>query len=135
MTQLALTFLTGPAATGIGFTAVMSALVEEFAELSETVRTLERGFERSDFLIELLSIDYDETVASGACEVRLLAKASDRALLLLAALRAGNAQLRPIGIEYGHLDRSDVGCGTDEESVSRSAGGIPSTDDAREVGQ
>lgn len=116
-------------------TVVFAAVLVELAALEAKLEGLHLLLQSPESVVDLLRVGYDGRVTAGACEVRLLAKASDRALSLLAALRAGNAQLGLIGIEDSHVDRSGVGCGTDEESVSRPAGGISPADGASGVGQ
>lgn len=127
---------TSPPPLSDELTAVFAAVLVELAALEAKLEAFHLLLQSPESVVDLLRVGYDGRVTAGACKVRLLAKASDRALSLLAALRAGNVQLSLAGVEGWQSNRSSGdGFATAEESVSRSAGGIPPTDGAREVGR
>ncbi len=76
------------------------------AELSERFPKVLDGFLSLPHSLFEVAIRDDGCTASGALKLSLGAKASDRAHILLAALRAGNANLSIIE----HLLSSPVGC-------------------------
>ncbi len=98
-----------------GLDDMAAAIAVESRSLSAKARVLEALFERPDLLIKLLQIDVDVSAAGGAAKATLSAKPSDLAVKLLAALRAGNADLLIVEQAFGHDESSSVGCGTSRE--------------------
>ena len=76
------------------------------AELAERFPQVINGFLSLPQSLVEITVRDDGCTASGALKLGLGAKASDRADILLAALRAGNANLSIIE----HLLSSSVGC-------------------------
>ena len=94
---------------------VLGQIAHELAALSEALDSLQRGFRvllgRPEALFEIGGLDDPHVAAGGACHLRLRLEASDGAVGLLAALRAGNLQLGVIGVEVAHLSQSSWGAG------------------------
>lgn len=94
-------------ADAVGDLAVETAALFAAAEVLE--RRFRELFSGGQAFGELLQIGVEDATAGGACGVRLLANASDGALNLLAAVRAGNGCLAAIGVELDHLAVSGAG--------------------------
>lgn len=101
--------LTLSATPGLAPLHALSAELGALRTLAASLELLaERALKLPDLLVKLTHIDNDVGAAAAAGEVPLAFEASDRALRLLAALRAGNADLRTVEIELRHLCESPL---------------------------
>ena len=100
--------------------AAVSALAAEVQALSAKAHALELLLKGPDLAVKLLHVDVDVLTTAGAPELSLRAEPTDLALRLLAAVRAGNADLLIVEEALGHLISSGVCC--DDATVRRVGG-------------
>lgn len=84
---------------------VADAIVDEALALSATARALKDALRRSEHQVELVEVvaEPQRGPAAATPTVRLTAKPSEFALELVAALRAGNDQLKVVEWAFGHV--------------------------------
>lgn len=102
---------------------MIDAIASEAATLLASAERLLESFNAlSDSPLGLLNvvIEDDGAPAAGALKLRLRLESSERAAVLVSALRAGNANLSLIEQVLGHLIQSPVGC--DSATVEAPAG-------------
>jgi hypothetical protein len=118
--------------SGTGADAAVAAFAGELERLSEHVARLselsEAAFEGAHLIPEFLRVDLEDVRAAGAVKLRIRLQPTERLGLLVAALRAGNANLDLIVAELGHLT-----CPVGSPSDSRALPG--ESRDARPVGE
>jgi hypothetical protein len=106
---------------GSAFLAALEELRLLASSLPEGVREFLVGvFDTSDLSSELGTIEPDGLPALGAGELRVCLKPSDRFLVLVAALRAGDCDLSAVEKIFGHGSGS-VGC-LDNSNEDRAPG-------------
>lgn len=77
------------------FSPLLREAAQLIAQAPEWLSSLAaEAFQRLDEVVELLPIDLDSDAAAATGELRIVAKPTDKFLLLVSALRAGDRQLR-----------------------------------------
>ena len=107
-----MTVLLAPIALDLDGTAYLAAL----EELRSLARSLPEGirefvvgiFDTPDPSSQLCTIEQDGLLALGARELRIRLKPSDRFLLLMAAVRAGNCDLAVVEKIFGYGHRYNL---------------------------
>jgi hypothetical protein len=106
---------------GSAFLAALEELGSLASSLPEGVREFLVGlFDTSDLPSQLSNIEQHGLPALGAGELRVCLKPSDRFLVLMAALRAGDCDLAAVEKIFGH-GSSSVGC-LDNSNEDRAPG-------------